>query len=115
MGNVAENLFRHSPQDIAIPSIVVYELYVGIAKSNAPEKRTEQLHELLQHVKIIDFTDQEAKAAADIRAELEKLGMPIGPVDTLIAGCVKANHATLITHNTKEFSRIKELPVKDWY
>ncbi len=115
VGDVAKNLFKHSPQDIAIPSIVVYELYVGIAKSNAPEKRVAQLNELLQHVKIIDFTEEEAKASADIRAELEKRGMPIGPVDTLIAGCATTNHAVLVTHNTNEFNRIGQLQLEDWY
>lgn len=114
-GNIAENLFSHSPKDIAVPSIVVYELYVGIAKSNAPEKRSRQLDELLQQITIVDFGEKEAKASANIRAILEKRGTPIGPLDTLIAGTALANHLMLITHNTKEFSRVDRLDVEDWF
>ncbi len=115
VGNIAENLFSHSPKDIAVPSIVVYELYVGIAKSNAPEKRSRQLDELLQQITIVDFGEKEAKASANIRAILEKRGTPIGPLDTLIAGTALANHLMLITHNTKEFSRVDRLDVEDWF
>ena len=115
MGQVAENLFLHSPKEIFIPSIVVYELEVGIAKSNNPEKRREQLNLLLDQIKIIDFGKKEAKESTIIRAILEKLGTPIGPMDTLIAGCAKANNLTLITRNTKEFTRVEGLRVENWF
>jgi len=115
VGNIAENLFSHSPKDISIPSIVVYELYVGIAKSNAPEKRIKQLNELLQQITIVDFGEKEAASSAKIRALLEERGTPIGPLDTLIAGTALANQLTLITHNTKEFSRVEQINVEDWY
>ena len=47
VGKVAERFLATSPQDIAIPSIVLYELEVGIAKSVSPSKRRKQLNELL--------------------------------------------------------------------
>lgn len=115
MGQVAQNLFLHSPKEIFIPSIVVYELEVGIAKSNNPEKRREQLNLLLEQIEIIDFGKKEAKESAIIRASLEKLGTPIGPMDTLIAGCAKANNLTLVTRNTKEFLRVDGLRVENWF
>ncbi len=115
MGNVSKNLLLHAPKDIAIPSVVIYELYVGIAKSSSPKKRVAQLQELMQHVTIVDFGEKEAKASADIRASLERTGVPIGPIDTLIAGCAIANQATLVTHNTKEFKRVKHLLLADWF
>ena len=115
MGQVSDTLFLHAPKDIGIPSVILYELYVGIAKSNSPQKRVAQLQEFLQHVKIIEFGEKEAKASASIRAELEQKGMPIGPIDTLIAGYAVANQATLITHNTKEFQRVHNLLLEDWF
>jgi tRNA(fMet)-specific endonuclease VapC len=115
MGNVAENLFSHSPKDIFIPSIVIYELQVGIAKSNNPQKREKQLATLLEQVNIIDFTEREAKASALIRANLERKGTPIGAIDILIAGSAKAHNLTLVTHNTKEFMRVEGLALKDWF
>lgn len=114
VGDVATNLFKHSPKDIFVPAIVIYELEVGISKSNAPQKRKEQLDKLLSSINIINFTTKEAKCSADIRAILEAKGAPIGPIDTLIAGCAKANNLTLVTHNTKEFKRVDGLSIEDW-
>jgi len=115
IGNVARRLFSQSPQEIAIPSIVVFELEVGIAKSVAPRKRTDQLNALLSTVRVLPFGVAEAKRAASLRVQLEKQGIPIGPFDLLICGTVLAHHATLVTHNTKEFRRIKNMPLEDWY
>jgi len=58
---------------------------------------------------------KEAQSAAMIRASLEKAGTPIGPMDTLIAGTALANQGTLVTHNAKEFSRVDDLQMTDWY
>jgi len=115
MGKVGENLFAHSPKDILIPSIVIYELQVGLAKSNNPKKRKNQLYTLLEQVNTITFGEKEAKESALIRANLEKKGTPIGALDVLIAGCAKAHHSTLITHNTKEFERVDGLALSDWF
>jgi len=72
MGNIAKNLFTHSPREVFIPSIVVYELEVGIAKSTNPNKRKKQLQQLLSEIDIINFTLKEAKEAGKIRASLEE-------------------------------------------
>lgn len=115
MGEVEKNLFAHSPKDIFIPSIVIYELQVGIAKSNSPQKREQQLATLLEQVNIIQFGEKEAKISALIRANLEKKGTPIGAMDILIAGSAKAHNLTLVTHNTKEFIRVESLSLEDWF
>lgn len=115
IGNVAKNLLNTSPKDIGIPSIVLFELEVGIARSNSPRKRIKQLAEITAIVNILDFTAKEAKFSAAIRTELEKTGTPIGPLDILIGGTALANQSILVTHNTKEFSRINKLQIEDWY
>jgi tRNA(fMet)-specific endonuclease VapC len=115
LGNISKNLFAVSPKDIFIPSIVVYELEVGIAKSNDSQKREEQLKRLLSQINVIDFTQKEAIESAKIRANLEKKGTPIGAIDVLIAGCAKANNLILVTRNTKEFERVENLRMVDWY
>lgn len=115
MGDVADILLSQAPKDIFIPSIALYELEVGIAKSTKPQKRRKQLESLISRINISSFGEQEAKAAAMIRADLESKGTPIGPYDTLIAGTALSNNATLVTHNTKEFRRVKGLNIEDWY
>lgn len=115
MGEIKQTLFSHSPQEIYIPSLVIYELEVGIEKSNDAKKRIGQLEKLLSEVSIVDFSHKEAKASATIRALLEKSGTPIGPIDTLIAGCALSNNLTLVTRNLKEFKRVKGLKVENWF
>ena len=115
LGNVAATLLQTPPRDIGIPSIVLYELEVGISKSTAPEKRSKQLAVLTSVVNVLPFGVQEAKQAAQIRAALESRGQPIGPYDILIAATALANQATLVTHNLREFGRIRGLQVEDWY
>lgn len=115
MGNVANILFTKSMDEVFIPSIALYELEVGIMKSMNPAKRKKQLEILTSTVHIAELGYQEAKAAACIRADLETRGEPIGPCDTLISGIVLANQGVLVTHNMKEFNRVKGLLVEDWY
>ncbi|MFH2045248.1 MAG: type II toxin-antitoxin system VapC family toxin [Pseudomonadota bacterium] len=114
-GQIAKNLFATYPKDIAIPSIVLYELEVGIAKSSFPQKRTKQLQNLTNIINILPFGYDEARIAAAIRTKLEKSGTPIGPYDILIAAIAVSNRSTLVTHNIKEFNRIKNLDLVDWY
>ena len=115
MGNVATHLFERAPNEIAIPSIVVYELRVGIAKSTSPEKREKQLQTLLANICVLDFTCKEAASSAMLRATLEAKGEPIGAMDILIAGYALAHNHTLVTHNTKEFEKIDNLKMVDWF
>jgi len=114
-GRVAERLLAQSPSGIAIPTVVVYEIESGIAKSKRPESRRTQFDQLLEAVEVLPFDRVAARTAAGIRARLEKRGTPIGPLDTLIAATALVRGATLVTRNTGEFSRVKELNLADWY
>ena len=115
IGNVPEKFLSISPKDIAIPSIVIYELEFGIAKSSSPKKRQTQLNDILSLVNTLPFGDKEASLTASIRAKLEKKGTPIGPYDTLIAGTVLTHQGILVTNNLKEFSRVPKLKTENWY
>ena len=114
-GNVAKEILARSPSAIGIPSIVLYELEVGIAKSTSPRKRMGQLEELIAVVQTLPFGAAEARVSAAIRSSLEKKGKPIGPYDVLIAGTAKACNATLVTRNTREFKRVRGLVLENWY
>jgi len=113
-GSVAHELLKRPPSAVAIPSIVLYELEVGIAKSGAPKKRQRQLETLLATVKVLPFGTTEAREASRIRVGLESVGLSIGPYDTLIAATAKARGATLVTHNVREFERVPGLLIEDW-
>lgn len=114
-GRVAENLLRTSPREVALPAVVVYELEVGTAKLGAPTKRRRLLDQLVDSLTVLPFGIEEARVGAQIRVELERAGMKIGPLDNLIAATALRHNATLVTHNVGEFGRVKGLDVCDWY
>jgi tRNA(fMet)-specific endonuclease VapC len=114
-GKVAERLLATPPSEVAVPSIVLYEIEIGVLRSRNPSARRLQLDELLSRVSILPFGMPEAAASAQIRVDLEQAGLPIGPHDTLIAGTALAHGATLATRNVREFSRVEGLRVINWF
>ena len=115
LGGVSRRVLAVPPKQISIPSIVLYELEVGIARSTSPKKRRKQLEDFTSLVKVLPFGTEEARSAASIRVDLEKKGRPIGPYDILIAAVAMTNQFILVTRNTAEFSRIKGLRLENWY
>ena len=115
LGDVSTRLLAVPPKQIGIPSIVLYELEVGIAKSTSPKKRSKQLEDFISLVNILPFGTDEARSAASIRVNLEKRGQPIGPYDILIAAVARTNQGILVTSNIAEFSRIKGLQLENWH
>ena len=113
-GNVSQNLLSKKKSELAIPSIVQYELLFG-ARNQTNIKKAAILQDFLADIRIIAFTEVEAEASADIRAHLEKQGLQIGPLDNLIAGTAIANSAILVTNNIREYQRVPNLMVEDWY
>ena len=115
MGRIAERLGEVPPEEVAVPTVVLFELSVGIAKSQNPDKRIGLLTAFIERALVLPFDGEAAYQAAQVRVALEKQGQPIGPMDVLIAGTALAHQATLVTHNIREFSRVSGLVVKDWY
>jgi tRNA(fMet)-specific endonuclease VapC len=96
-------------------SIVAHELWYGVAKSDRVAQNSNRLVAFLTSaVAVLDYTEQDAQAAGEIRATLESQGQRIGEYDTLIAGQAYARNLILVTANTREFGRVKGLVVEDW-
>ena len=114
-GRIAERLASVRPSDVAIPTVVLFEIEAGIARSADGARRRAQLDEALAVIQTLPFGRKEARSAARIRAEVEVAGTPIGPYDVLIAGTAVANGATLVTRNEREFGRVPGLAVENWY
>ncbi len=113
-GRVAERLLAMPPAEIAIPSVALFELEFGLARSGSKHRRR-QLQEFVSLAVILPFGPAEAKVSGQIRSELERAGTSIGPYDLLIAGTALTHGATLVTHNTNEFGRVRGLTLEDWY
>ena len=107
-------LQKHDPIDICISSVTYAELVHGVEKSKAIEKNRVALVLLLANIEIMNFDSLAAESYGKIRADLEKAGTPIGPLDMMIAGHAKALGYTVVTNNTKEFERVKGLKLENW-
>lgn len=105
---------QHSPQDVAISTITLFELEYGVEKSQYRQRSQDALTKFLLPLNLLDLDRFAAADAAVIRAELEKKGLPIGPYDLLIAGLARSQNMTLVTNNTKEFERVDGLLLKNW-
>ena len=92
----------------------MFELHYGIEKSQYRQRSEVALAKFLLPLNLIDIDHSAAIEAAAIRAKLEKIGMPIGPYDLLIAGLARSRAMTLVTNNTKEFERIVGLHLENW-
>ena len=100
--------------DICISSVTYAELVHGVEKSKAVEKNRVALALLFANIEIMNFDSLAAESYGKIRADLEKAGTPIGPLDTMIAGHAKALGYTVVTNNIKEFERVKGLKLENW-
>ncbi len=100
---------------LALSSVVLFELWYGVAKSSQIPENTERLRILLSgDLDLLDFDDEDARTAGQVRAALEKAGTPIGAYDVLIAGQALRRGLTVVTANTAEFSRVTGLSWQDW-
>ena len=113
-GRVAQRLASTSPQRVAVPAIVAHEIRYGLIRAGREGLAT-AFERMLQAATVLGFDAEAAQHAADIRTRLDAAGTPIGPHDVLIAATVRRHGCTLVTHNTREFSRVPGLLLEDWY
>ena len=113
---VIKNFLKHNPEDICVSSITYGELMHGVEKSQAVERNRAAITLFLSSISILPFDNYAAEQYGKVRAELERKGTPIGPMDMLIAGHARSERLILVTNNTREFFRVEDLDleVEDW-
>lgn len=111
---VRERLSQENISDVCMSSITYAELEYGVSKSQARERNEIALQTVISGINVLPFGEKAGKEYGDIRAALEKQGFVIGPNDLLIAAHAKSEELKLVTHNTKEFNRVKGLSIEDW-
>jgi len=111
---ITQRLYNTPEADIAVCSVVKAELYFGAMKSQNPPKTLARQRNFAERFVSLPFDDLSADVYGRIRAELERAGTPIGSNDLMIASIALANGLTLITHNTREFSRVSGIQLEDW-
>lgn len=106
--------FNLEAEGLCISTVVLTELLHGAAKSNRPQQNRAEVERFAARLAVLDFDQAAADHAADIRANLERRGQPIGGYDLLIAGHARSRGLTVVTGNLSEFRRVDGLRCEDW-
>ena len=111
---VVKRLERLAVDEVCISVISKAELLFGIELSPRREQDGNALKAFLQYAEVVDFSDRAAIFYAKVRADLQKRGTMIGANDLLIAAHALSLGLTLVTNNTREFRRVRDLVVENW-
>lgn len=95
-------------------SVVAGELYFGAQKSARVVENMQRFEAFISRFSVLAYDLEAARRFGQLRADLTRRGMPIGPYDMQIAAIALAHNCTLVTHNLAEFSRIPGLRLEDW-
>lgn len=111
---VRDNFREKAAHGYLLCSVVKAELYYGAFKSRRIEHNMEKLEAFFCDVPSLPFSDRAAGWYGRLRNDLEGQGNVIGPNDLMIASIALSARVTLVSHNTREFSRIPYLLLEDW-
>ena len=111
--HVLERFRRLNTSELGISSVTVAELAFGVAKSGSVKNRA-ALQAFLVPLEVAPFDLDAALTYGDVRADLERCGQPIGPLDTQIAAHALSLNATVVTNNEREFRKVSGLTVENW-
>lgn len=112
--SVVEKITTHEPFEIKVSSITVAELEYGASKSQSQGKSRLALLKFLSSFEIVPFGHRDAPFFGSLRSYLERKGTIIGPYDLQIAAQALSRDLTLVSNNTKEFSRVPKLRLENW-
>jgi tRNA(fMet)-specific endonuclease VapC len=112
--SINHHLDNLEPEKIAVCSVVKAELFYGSKRSNNPQKAVAVQKMFIEQFVSLPFDDECAEIYGNIRADLANSGTPISSKDIQIAAIALVNNLILVTHNVREFSRVKDLKLEDW-
>jgi tRNA(fMet)-specific endonuclease VapC len=100
--------------DVCISVITKSELLFGVELSPRRQQNEVALNAFLRYVEVLDFPDGASLHYAKIRADLKTLGTMIGANDLFIAAHARSLGLMLVTNNTREFGRVRDLAIENW-
>ncbi|MFC1821842.1 PIN domain-containing protein [Thermodesulfobacteriota bacterium] len=107
---------RSKPSRTLHTSIIcVFELRYGRAlRQDFKAFWSRIMNDIISRVTVIQLGKNEAFAAGDILAGLQKTGQKIGVEDIFIASTALTHKCILVMANECHYSRIKDLTIENW-
>ncbi|HLI14166.1 MAG TPA: type II toxin-antitoxin system VapC family toxin [Alphaproteobacteria bacterium] len=106
--------FNRLAEQLCISSITLAELHYGAETSPRRLENLQAIEHFSARLDVLPFSAKAAVHYGQIRAELERLGTPVGPHDMLIGAHARAEGLTVVTNNAREFQRLPGLRVENW-
>jgi tRNA(fMet)-specific endonuclease VapC len=110
---VRDRLLKVPMAEVGISAVTEAELRFGIARKPEAVKLRTAVEEFLLRVEVLPWDSAAAEQYAEVRADLERTGKPMGNMDLMIAAHALAAQVVLVTHD-HVFRRIKRLKIEDW-
>lgn len=104
---------KRAPSDICISAISYGESEFGLRRRPEATALASATQKFFREVQVLPFTDETAETYGVLRAQMEKIGKPLGPLDMLIAAHAVSVGATLVS-NDRAFRMVPNLEVEDW-
>ena len=106
--------FNAERDALCISTATLAKLLHGAAKSARPAEKRREVDRLASRLAVLPFDEDAAAHFGDIRADLERRGMVIGPYDLMVAGHARSRGLIVVTGNLGEFARVDGLRCEDW-
>lgn len=106
--------FNAERDALCISTATLAKLLHGAAKSARPAEKRREVDRLASRLAVLPFDEDAAAHFGDIRADLERRGMVIGPYDLMVAGHARSRGLIVVTGNLGEFARMDGLRCEDW-
>jgi len=111
---VVKEAFKKHIGMMCISTITMTKLFYGAEKSLYPAKNIAVIEGFIAQLQVLTFDEEAATHTAQLRAELARVGTPIGAYDTMIAGHARSRGLIVVTNNTHEFERVSGLRIENW-
>lgn len=106
--------FVRNEGHLAISTATLGELVFGVERSSQPQANLSLLESMVARLDVLPFVEAAAHRFGQIRANLYRIGQPIGPLEMMIAGHARSRGMVLVTNNVAEFGRVAGLRVENW-
>jgi tRNA(fMet)-specific endonuclease VapC len=112
--NIDAHLRDLDVSQVCISAVTRAELRFGVRRLRRAARVAAEVERFLSGIHTLPWDEAAADQFAEVRANLDRVGTPIGSMDTMIAAHAKALDAVLVTNNVKHFGMVKGLAIANW-
>jgi len=106
--------FKAHDGQMCISAVTLMELIYGAEASAAVERNLRDVEGFAARLEVLPYDSDAAAHTGQLRAELRKIGRPIGPYDEMIAGHARSRGVVVVTNNTKQFKNAPGIRLANW-